>query len=44
MLSSGLREGIALEVGFATEAGLVFIINLLFLYFVGEIPNLPQHH
>jgi hypothetical protein len=37
MLSGGLREGVALEVGFATEAGLVFIINLLFLYFLGEI-------
>ena len=36
MLSGGLREGVGLEMGFAAEAGLVFVINLLFLYFVGE--------
>ena len=36
MLSGGLREGITLETGFATEAGLVFLFILLFLYFVGE--------
>ena len=36
MLSGGLREGITLETGFATEAGLVFVFILLFLYFVGE--------
>jgi hypothetical protein len=36
MLSGGLRESVSIEHGFATEAALVLLINLVFLFFVGR--------
>ena len=36
MLSGGLRESVSIEHGFVTEASLVFLINLVFLFFVGR--------